>query len=679
MDIEWKRYPHIERLDSQEVEGLLLLPEIWVEPKIDGCFEYDTKILLSDGSYKNIGTIVNKNLNVDVLSYDITKKELVPQKIIGKFKYKAEPYDWMTIKVKGIVGDLQSGGGRDKHLRCTKNHKFITSLTPFQETMAKDLKNNDEVFIPQKFPSMVQSQVILGTLLGDGFAYPNNKNIYCNGICFSHSIKQLEYLKFKKTLLGGLWKTGKGYISRYGSIVIRSTTKCNKITQFLYEKVYLNNKKNITKKLLLNLNSLGLAIWYMDDGSLAHSPAQQDRAIFHTSGFLDDEQNIICQYFNDHGYRSSIQNADGYKIIVLDSIGTQNLFSDIGQYIIPSMQYKLSKNFRDRFTPIKDTEKINPSGLIKRKIIEIKPYILPGYKPKSKYKYDLEIENTHLYFANNVLVHNSNASVLRKNGSLNVAKRSQIIGEGDDFRGLKTHIQTNANNFNKFFDKHPNTIVYGEFLIKHTIGFYRPQAFNKFYAFDILDLETNRFLRPDTRVEFLKEFDINLVPPLAKIKGPISGDDHIERLQQMANSNKYLIDETDKVGEGIVIKSFNNDIPYTNKYGRTTWGKIVRQEFKEAHSVEMGVADLSFKEQKEQIFSEIFVTEGRIEKIKQKIMFEKGTRWDSKYIGELLGRVYNDVFTEELWGFVKKEKIVNINFKTLNQMVIIRTKQILGL
>jgi len=274
----------------------------------------------------------------------------------------------------------------------------------------------------------------------------------------------------------------------------------------------------------------------------------------------------------------------------------------------------------------------------------------------------------------------ANASILKDSkGILRAAKRSQVLGDGVDFRGLVAYTYENQEKFLKFFELYPNTIIYGEWLVKHTISWYRPLAYNKFYAFDVLDLNTGYFWRPDIRLERLGALEINQVIPIAKVPGPAISTDDAERLQRYADLNRFLIDETDKVGEGVVIKAFNGDIPYVNKYGRTTWAKIVRQEFKEQNTVAMGIGEVAFKEKPEQKFVDQFVTEGRVEKLKQKIMSEHGTGWQSKYIPEILGKIYYDVFSEELWGYIKKERVNAIDFKVLQQLTILRTKLILGL
>lgn len=274
----------------------------------------------------------------------------------------------------------------------------------------------------------------------------------------------------------------------------------------------------------------------------------------------------------------------------------------------------------------------------------------------------------------------ANASVfLDEQGRLRVAKRTATIPEDQDFRGLYKYVLSEKENYLNFFKKYPNTIIYGEWLIKHSIKDYRLSAWNKLYAFDILNTETQQFYCVDKRIEMLKEFNILQIVPLVRLQGPIISEINLELLNSYVDKNKFLIDD-DKIGEGIVIKAFNtNGKPFINKYGRCTWAKIVRQEFKELNGIEMGVNERQAMQDNELLFISTFVTKGRLDKIKQKIMDNHNTGWQSNYIGELLGRVWHDIFTEELWGFVKNNRVKNFNFKVANKYCTLTTKQLMGL
>ena len=122
-------------------------------------------------------------------------------------------------------------------------------------------------------------------------------------------------------------------------------------------------------------------------------------------------------------------------------------------------------------------------------------------------------------------------------------------------------------------------------------------------------------------------------------------------------------------GEGIVLKNYS----YKNKYGRTTWAKIVRSEFKESHSLVMGAPEINGKRMTEEIIVEKWCTEALIEKEYAKIA-EEG--WSSKYIPKLFGVIFHDIVTTEIWNILKDLKNPTINFKTLNHLVIEKIKQV---
>ena len=50
-----------------------------------GCFSYDTRVTLADGTQEKIGKIVNQKLDVEVLSYDPEPDEIVPKQVVNWF------------------------------------------------------------------------------------------------------------------------------------------------------------------------------------------------------------------------------------------------------------------------------------------------------------------------------------------------------------------------------------------------------------------------------------------------------------------------------------------------------------------------------------------------------------------------------------------------------------------
>src|SRR5690606_5820820 len=50
-----------------------------------GCMHYDTLVTLADGTQEKIGTIVDRKLDVEVLSYDPETDRIVPRRVVNWF------------------------------------------------------------------------------------------------------------------------------------------------------------------------------------------------------------------------------------------------------------------------------------------------------------------------------------------------------------------------------------------------------------------------------------------------------------------------------------------------------------------------------------------------------------------------------------------------------------------
>ena len=113
---------------------------------------------------------------------------------------------------------------------------------------------------------------------------------------------------------------------------------------------------------------------------------------------------------------------------------------------------------------------------------------------------------------------------------------------------------------------------------------------------------------------------------------------------------------------------------FYNKYGRQTWGKLVRNEFKEKHRSTMGVPVDDVLTIEEKIVND-FVTKFMVDKEFEKIkLAEDG--WSSKLIPRLLHTVYYTLVTEETWNFLKLYKNPKIDFKRLQQMTTAKVKEL---
>jgi hypothetical protein len=260
----------------------------------------------------------------------------------------------------------------------------------------------------------------------------------------------------------------------------------------------------------------------------------------------------------------------------------------------------------------------------------------------------------------------SNWSVWSEEGVLRFADRHHEVspGEGDPW-GLffeRDYIQVERAKLEAFFAVYPNWRLYGEWLVPHSLNVYRPEAWRKFYVFDVRDANDEYISYERYSIVFDK-FGLDYIPLMATVENAT-----FEILLRFLEKNTYLIPDGGGFGEGIVIKRYG----FENKYGHVVWAKLVRNEFKELNTKTFGALEIKGKVSDELAFVQLFVTRGRIMK-----EIAKKNPWDKKYISELLNRVYHDLVNEELWDFVKERKNkVNIDFKVLQQYVVLQIKEV---
>lgn len=224
----------------------------------------------------------------------------------------------------------------------------------------------------------------------------------------------------------------------------------------------------------------------------------------------------------------------------------------------------------------------------------------------------------------------------------------------------------------RFFHKHPHLILYGEWLVPHSLKTYDENAWRKFYVFDVAVRVSSgelEYLPYDAYKDTLLVNDIEVIPPIAIIKNP-----NEENIFRLLEKNTYLIQDGKGTGEGIVLKNYD----YKNKYGRVTWAKVITNEFKKIHHLEMGAPLINGTLLDEERIISDYVTEDFVLKEKAKIELEHG-EWRSNLIPELLGRVWHCLITEETWNFVKKYKNPKVNFRLLQSLCIKKTKEVIGL
>jgi hypothetical protein len=263
----------------------------------------------------------------------------------------------------------------------------------------------------------------------------------------------------------------------------------------------------------------------------------------------------------------------------------------------------------------------------------------------------------------------TNSSVWLDDGEIRAGSRNRELSLEKDNAGFLQWIQDSETGENLFLllKDHPSWNIYGEWLVPHSLKTYREDVWRRFWIFDVFCKEKGRLMSYEEYSYDLEEYSLDIIDPLMVLKNASE-----ESLRKIMEQNTFLIKDGEGAGEGIVIKNYI----WTSKFGRQTWAKMVRNEFKEQNSKTFGVTVRTGTKQIEAEIALKFVTKAFVDKTRAKLELEIKEIEDRKtLIPRLLQTCYHDIITEELWNILKKRKNPVIDFKLFHHHVIYRVKQ----
>lgn len=366
----------------------------------EACFRSTQGIVLADGTREQIRTIVNKKLSVEVLSYNFTTKTIEPKKVVNWFKY---PYYGQMLRVK--LNDRKYK--RSKFINCTPNHHIY--LPDGSVVRADQLSVGQNICVKGRFLSETQLQILYGTLLGDSSLQKgSSKGNATPQLTFGHGQDQLSYLNWKVAAFQKLIFTKpRGYPGGYQPNKLCYSSNVTYFEQIddVYKLIHsgpVPRKKYVSQQWLDKLTPLGLAIWYLDDGTLQYSKTKIPHPMvsFCIAQCTKEEALLICNHFNEklkyEAYLCAGQRDDkqGYTLYLRKS-GSKKFLDDIAPFVPSSMQYK-------SIHPATFVWKDDSTDFAILPIQQITEYDVPH-----SFVYDIEVADNHNYFAGDILVSNS--------------------------------------------------------------------------------------------------------------------------------------------------------------------------------------------------------------------------------------------------------------------------------
>jgi hypothetical protein len=258
----------------------------------------------------------------------------------------------------------------------------------------------------------------------------------------------------------------------------------------------------------------------------------------------------------------------------------------------------------------------------------------------------------------------TNGQVWLDNGIVCAGSRNRVLSLDADNAGFLAWVIDQVN-IKEYLSESPNHTLYGEWLVHHSLKTYRDDEWRRFYVFDVFDHSRGVFLEYDAYKGSLDRHAIDYLPPIAIVRNG-TYDKYLSCLEKAT----FGIKDGHGIGEGVVIKNYD----FQNKYGRVVWAKIVTTAFKEEHQKAMGAAEIGGLSTEEKIVAD-YVTQHGIDKCHAKIALQN-EGWNSRMIPQLLGMVWHDLITEEIWDILKKHKNPKIDFAALNRFCIARVKEL---
>jgi intein/homing endonuclease len=400
------------------------------------CFAPRQLIATTDGPVR-ISKICEKRLNVKVKTYDFEKNEWTYGRVVDWFVRRCNIAALVTVK---------TSDGRAMHV--TKNHEVFRPSG--EKVSIGELRTGDYLATAGLVPTKHQWELMYGSMLGDS-------SVSVSAFTFEHCIQQNAYLRWKYEILSSL---GAGIYDRPSRIqpcsirgeIVRSSASSvvSLCSRHIFEPLAetccsgIKRKKTVTDAWLEKLSGLSVAVWVLDDGSIANR-AKKEGCVNYTgniatNGFTREEAKKLATWLSRRYEEPCTVNAVG--ALCLSAALCRQLIKEIARWVPWSVIPASKKFLAESVRTIQENQSVIPIdkdarlGLVPLRIKEIKAYV-PEKNVVETNVYDFTVEKTHNYCAGRTLVSNSKRLALMDCNALLSSGATEVLRDAKLIRGQK--------------------------------------------------------------------------------------------------------------------------------------------------------------------------------------------------------------------------------------------------
>ncbi len=358
------------------------------------CLYKCMRISVCEGDTRAISILVNQRRKPYVRSFDFSLNTHVNKQITNHFKNGdhvsyapttagMKPEDWLIVRHDAAPNGMP--------LIITPQHRVLRSdgsKIPIGDLEVGDYLLYDEPKLIGLHLQMVIIQVINNKEFKHRIEWKENE-----GVPYEHRTFDEKYCQFKQNVLKQL------EAKNHGSPSLNHIKRRIRPTKQLWEIVdNMADKHRPKKELLEQIGPAGLAIWYCDTGTIYGHLG---------SSFIKISMPRTCaedvEILNKLG-TNFITMSNGFGLLSKDF---ESFFQIVGPYIPWCMSYKVPKEFHHYIGTASEEWEVPMPPIRPVTIIEKRPAKLEDLERGYGSKYDIEVEDTHNYFAQNILVSNS--------------------------------------------------------------------------------------------------------------------------------------------------------------------------------------------------------------------------------------------------------------------------------